>query len=78
MLPQPLFNTRMNTCNKDSQIFAYGNFGYGIYLQDVTLYRNPYTGCINVEVEVDFTPTRNHYFQLMTTVPPLIHQHYIN
>ncbi|CAF3857950.1 unnamed protein product, partial [Adineta steineri] len=45
--------------NRDYQTITYGNYGYGIYTQDVELHRNPYTGRLNVEREVDFTPIVN-------------------
>ncbi|CAF0761904.1 unnamed protein product [Adineta steineri] len=57
---------------------TYGNYGYGIYSQDVELYRNPYTGRLNVEREVDFIPIGNNYYQPITGIPAAIHQHYIN
>ncbi|CAF1653590.1 unnamed protein product, partial [Adineta steineri] len=54
------------------------NYGYGIYSQDVELYRSPYTGRVNVEREVDFIPIGNQYSQPITGIPATIHQHYIN
>ncbi|CAF1562014.1 unnamed protein product [Adineta steineri] len=70
--------TPMNTWNRDYQTITYGNYGYGIYSQDVELYRNPYTGRLNVEREVDFIPIGNNYYQPITGIPAAIHQHYIN
>ncbi|CAF4123359.1 unnamed protein product, partial [Adineta steineri] len=53
-------------------------YGYGVYSQDVELYRNPYTGRLNVEREVDFIPIGNQYYQPITGIPASIPQHYIN
>ncbi|CAF0815197.1 unnamed protein product [Adineta steineri] len=74
----PLFNTPINTWNTDYRTITYGNYGYGVYSQDVELYRNPYTGRLNVEREVDFIPIGNQYYQPITGIPASIRQHYIN
>ncbi|CAF1105559.1 unnamed protein product [Adineta steineri] len=79
MFTQPIAAiSPMNSWNRDYQTITYGNYGYGIYTQDVELYRNPYTGRVNVEREVDFTPIGNNYYQPITGIPASIHQHYIN
>ncbi|CAF3901573.1 unnamed protein product, partial [Adineta steineri] len=76
MFTQPIAAiSPMNSWNRDYQTIAYGNYGYGIYTQDVELYRNPYTGRVNVEREVDFTPIGNNYYQPITGIPASIHQH---
>ncbi|CAF0857812.1 unnamed protein product [Adineta steineri] len=86
MLAQPIGINNMNaintmntanTWNNDYQTVGYGNYGYGIYTQDVELSRNPFTGRINLEHEIDFVPLGNQ-FQPYTGFPASIHQHYIN
>ncbi|CAF1218252.1 unnamed protein product [Adineta steineri] len=79
MFAQPIAAiSPMNSWNTNYQTISYGNYDYGIYSQDVELYRNPYTGRVNVEREVDFIPIGNQYSQPITGIPAAIHQHYIN
>ncbi|CAF1108690.1 unnamed protein product [Adineta ricciae] len=65
----------INSWNNDYQTVGYGNYGYGIYTQDVEVHRNPFTGRVNIEREVDFVPIGNH-FQPYTGFPAAIRQHY--
>ena len=68
----------INSWNNDYQTIGYGNYGYGIYTQDVEVYRNSFTGRTNIEREVDFVLLSNRYFQPHTGFPAAIHQHYIS
>ncbi|CAF0882042.1 unnamed protein product [Adineta steineri] len=80
MFAQPIaaISPMNNTWTRNYQTIDFGNYGYGIYSQDVELYRSPYTGRVNVEREVDFIPIGNQYSQPITGIPATIHQHYIN
>ena len=68
----------INSWNNDYQVVGYGNYGYGIYTQDVDVYRNPWTGRPMIEREVDFVPLGHRHFQPYTGVPAAIHQHYLS
>jgi hypothetical protein len=76
MFRQPIGG--INSWNQDYQTLSYGNYGYGLYSQDVELYRNPLTGRINVEREIDFVPVGNSYFRPYAGFPAAIYQHYIS
>ena len=64
----------LNKC----QILDYGKHGYGLYSQDLGLNRNPFTGRINVEREIDFTPVGHSHFRPYGSFPASVYQHYIN
>lgn len=66
----------VNSWNQDYQRVGYGNYGYGIYSQDVEVHRNPFTGRVNVERDIDFVPLRNSHFGAYAGFSPAIHQHY--
>jgi hypothetical protein len=68
----------INSWNQDYQTIGYGNYGYGLYSQDVALHPNPMMGRMNVERELDFVPVGNSHFQPYTGFPASIYQHYIN
>jgi hypothetical protein len=71
-------NPMNNSWNRDYQTVGFGNYGYGIYTQEADVYRNLFTGRLNVEREVDFTPLTANHFQPYTGYAAAIHQHYIN
>jgi len=66
----------INSWNQDYQTIGYGNYGYGIYSQDVEVHRNPFTGRLNIDRDVDFIPLGNSTFGLYGGFRPPIHQHY--
>jgi hypothetical protein len=80
MLGQTAAIAPINNWNTDYQTIGYGNYGYGIYTQDVELIRNPFTGRLNLEREVDFVPLGSSlsHFQPYTGFPAAIRQHYIS
>jgi hypothetical protein len=65
----------LNSWNQDYVTVGYGNYGYGIYSQDVDVHRNRFTGRINVERDVDFIPL-NSGFRPYASFPAAVHQHY--
>ena len=66
----------INSWNQDYQTVGYGNYGYGIYSQDVEVHRNPFTGRVNVERDIDFVPVGGNPFGAYGGFPGAIHQHY--
>ncbi len=76
MIATPLMP--INSWNQDYQTVGFGNYGYGIYSQDVEVYRNPFTGRVNIERDVDFVPLGNRYFSPYASFPAAYHQHYYN
>lgn len=66
----------INSWNQDYQTVGIGNYGYGIYSQDVEVHRNPFTGLVRVERDVDFIPIRNSGFGSYANYPFPVHQHY--
>ena len=66
----------INSWNQDYQTVGYGNYGYGMYSQDVEVHRNPYTGRVNVERDIDFVPVGNNYFRPYAGYNSGVHQHY--
>ena len=66
----------INSFNQDYQTVGYGNYGYGIYSQDVEVHRNPFTGRVNVERDIDFIPVGNSVFRPYAGYTLPIHQHY--
>ena len=67
----------INSWNQDYQTVGFGNYGYGIYSQDVEVYRNPITGRVNVERELDFVPVGNA-FRPYGSFPAAVFHHYIS
>jgi hypothetical protein len=68
----------MNNWNQDYQVAGYGNYGYGIYSQDVELHRNPFTGRLHLDRDIDFVPLGYSSFSPYATFPAGYHQHYHN
>ncbi len=66
----------INSWNQDYQTVGFGNYGYGIYSQDVEVYRNPITGRMNVEREIDFVPVGNT-FRPYASFPAAVYHHYV-
>jgi hypothetical protein len=66
----------INNVSQDYQSVGYGNYGYGIYSQDVEVHRNPFTGRVNVERDIDFTPVGNSVFRPYAGYSFPVHQHY--
>jgi hypothetical protein len=62
--------------NQDYQTVGFGNYGYGIYLQDVEVYRNPFTGRANIERDVDFIPLTGNPFRSYAGFSVAIDQQY--
>jgi len=66
----------LNSSNQDYQTIGFGNYGYGIYTQDVEVHRNPFTGRVEVERDLDFVPLGNSIFGPYGGPPYGIHQSY--
>ena len=67
----------INSWNQDYQTVGYGNYGYGIYSQDVEVHRNPFTGRVNIERDLDFVPLGGAgMFNSYRGFPYGLHQHY--
>jgi len=71
-----MFAQPINSLDQDYQTVGFGNYGYGIYSQDVELYRNPFTGHLNVSRDIDFIPLGNSAFRPYASFPAAYHQHY--
>lgn len=65
----------INSWNQDYQTVGNGNYGYGIYSRDVEVHRNPFTGRVNIDEDVDFFPLGSA-FTPYGGYRPVIHQHY--
>ncbi|CAF3325704.1 unnamed protein product [Rotaria socialis] len=66
----------INNWNRDYAAISYGNYGYGIYTQDFDVHRNPFTGYVYLERDLDFIPLGNNTFSPYRSFPMAIHQHY--
>lgn len=75
MFRQPIVGG-INSWNRDYQTVGFGNYGYGIYTQDVELQRNPFTGGLNVGHDIDFIPLSNSTVGPYASFPAAYHQHY--
>lgn len=67
-----------NGWNDTYRTLGYGNYGFGLYSQDVELIRNPITGRINIERELDFIPTASTMYRPYASFPAAVYHHYIN
>jgi hypothetical protein len=74
MFPQ-LFGT-MSNVGQAYQMLALGNYGYGVYSQDVKVRRDRFTGQANVERELEFVPLGPSMFGPSGGLPLGLHQTY--
>lgn len=74
MFPTP--TSMVNNWNKDYYTVDIGNYGYGIYSQDVAFHRDPFTGRTSIERDIDFVPLSNSSFGPYASYPAAVHQHY--
>ena len=66
----------VNDWNRNYQTIGYGNYGYGIYRQNIDLVRNPFSAGLHLERDIAFIPIANNPFGIYTGYPSIIHQHY--
>jgi hypothetical protein len=65
-----------NDWNTNYQTIGYGNYGYGLYVQDIELMPNPFSRGLHVERDIDYIPLGNSGFGAYAGIPAIIHQHY--
>ena len=67
----------ISSWSQDYKTVGHGIYGYGIYSQDIEIYRNPITGHVNIERELGFIPVENG-FPAYGSLPGPVHHQYIS